>query len=151
MAFSTVAIGVLPTYGIGSYKAGMAAPILLAVLRLLQGLAMGGEFGSAGASRVGDAVGLGSGAGTATTKPAQLALTNQPLNDPNQTISSSIHPLVIYISELADRGRRGTYVSFLQMSVNIGMILATLLVMLLQNTLSEGESCGGLLATDQSG
>jgi len=93
MAFSTVAIGILPTYDIGGYKAGIAAPILLAVLRLLQGMAMGGEFGSA----------------------------------------------VIYISELADRGRRGTYVAFLQMSVNIGMIVATLLVMLLQNTLSESE------------
>ncbi|KAI8467401.1 MAG: major facilitator superfamily domain-containing protein [Monoraphidium minutum] len=90
MAFSTIAIGILPTYDTGVYKAGIAAPVLLALLRLLQGLAMGGEFGSA----------------------------------------------VIYISELAERHRRGTFVAILQMSVNAGMIIATLLVMLLQNTLS---------------
>lgn len=42
MAFSTVAIGILPTYSYGPYKAGIAAPILLALLRLVQGLAMGG-------------------------------------------------------------------------------------------------------------
>jgi MFS family permease len=93
MAFSTVAIGVLPTYNIGRYAGGLAAPILLALLRLLQGLAMGGEFGSA----------------------------------------------IIYISELANPGKRGFFVALLQSCVNIGMILATLLVMLLQNTLSERE------------
>lgn len=90
MAFSTITMGILPTYDVGVYKAGIAAPILLALLRLLQGLAMGGEFGSA----------------------------------------------VIYISELAHKTRRGTFVAVLQMSVNAGMIIATLLVMLLQNTLS---------------
>lgn len=94
MAFSTIAVGLLPTYNVGPYKAGIAASILLALLRLLQGLAMGGEFGSA----------------------------------------------VIYISELASRSRRGKFVAVLQMSVNAGMILATCLVMLLQNTLSERES-----------
>jgi MFS family permease len=49
MALSTVLIGILPTYNIGAYKAGIASSILLALLRLVQGLAMGGEFGSAGA------------------------------------------------------------------------------------------------------
>ena len=93
MAFSTVTIGILPTYNFGKYRAGVAAPVLLALLRLLQGLAMGGEFGSA----------------------------------------------VIYISELARRSRRGTFVAILQMSVNAGMILATLLVILLQNTLTEKQ------------
>ena len=44
-----VLIGILPTYNIGAYKAGIASSILLALLRLVQGLAMGGEFGSAGA------------------------------------------------------------------------------------------------------
>lgn len=43
MAVPTVLIGALPTYS----QAGMASPILLALLRLVQGLAMGGEFGSA--------------------------------------------------------------------------------------------------------
>lgn len=59
---------------------------------MAQGLAMGGEFGSA----------------------------------------------VVYISELAGVGRRGAFVAVLQMTVNIGMILATLLAMLLQNTVSPG-------------
>jgi hypothetical protein len=43
MAVPTVLIGCLPSYA----QAGVAAPVLLALLRLVQGLAMGGEFGSA--------------------------------------------------------------------------------------------------------
>lgn len=41
MGIPTVVIGCLPTYA----QAGIAAPTLLALMRLIQGLAMGGEFG----------------------------------------------------------------------------------------------------------
>jgi MFS transporter, MHS family, proline/betaine transporter len=41
MAFPTACIGLLPTYG----EIGLWAPILLTVIRLVQGVAVGGEFG----------------------------------------------------------------------------------------------------------
>ncbi|MDB4883774.1 MAG: ral substrate transporter [Gemmatimonadetes bacterium] len=43
MGMSTFVVGILPSYA----KIGVAAPVILILLRLLQGLALGGEYGGA--------------------------------------------------------------------------------------------------------
>src|SRR6476660_5249460 len=43
MGFSTFIVGILPGYA----KIGIAAPVILIALRMLQGLALGGEYGGA--------------------------------------------------------------------------------------------------------
>jgi len=88
MGLGTFLIGCLPTYG----QIGIWAPILLVVLRLLQGIGIGGEWGGAvlmviehapGNRRglYGSLVQIGFPAGIATSTAAFLLLSNLPADD----------------------------------------------------------------------
>jgi MFS family permease len=88
----TLSIAVIAVATAG-YSMGIAAPITLALLRMVQGLALGGEYCVA----------------------------------------------VIYISELAPVARRGFFVGIMMTSVNIGLVIATVFVMILNTALDKSE------------
>ncbi|CAI8737831.1 alpha-ketoglutarate:H(+) symporter [Pseudomonas sp. IT-P253] len=89
MCFGSLLIACLPTYK----DIGVWAPIMLLFARLLQGLSVGGEYGT-----------------TAT-----------------------------YMSEVALKGQRGFFASFQYVTLIGGQLLAVLLVVILQQFLSEDE------------
>lgn len=89
MCLGSLLIACLPTYA----SIGAAAPVLLLVARLLQGLSVGGEYGT-----------------TAT-----------------------------YMSEVAMRGQRGFLSSFQYVTLIGGQLLAVLVVVILQQFLTEAE------------
>ncbi|CAM3928557.1 Alpha-ketoglutarate permease [Pseudomonas reidholzensis] len=89
MCFGSLIIACLPTYA----SIGAWAPALLLMARLIQGLSVGGEYGT-----------------TAT-----------------------------YMSEVALRGQRGFYASFQYVTLIGGQLLAVLVVVILQQLLSEDE------------
>jgi MHS family dicarboxylic acid transporter PcaT-like MFS transporter len=87
MCGGSLAICLLPTYE----TIGLFAPALLLLARLVQGFALGGEYGAA----------------------------------------------ATYMSEVADEGRRGYHSSFQYVTLVGGQLLASLLVVLLQQTIGE--------------
>ena len=89
MGTATVLIGVLPTYA----QIGVAAPILLVVLRILQGFSAGGEWGGA----------------------ALMSVESAPIN------------------------RRGFFGSYPQVGVPVGLILATGVLYLLSQVITEDQ------------
>ena len=89
MGAGSLAIACLPTYA----TIGVAAPALLLLARLLQGISVGGEYGT-----------------TAT-----------------------------YMSEVALRGQRGFFASFQYVTLIGGQLLAVLVVVILQQVLSDAE------------
>jgi metabolite-proton symporter len=89
MCFGSLMIACLPTYS----SIGTLAPALLLLARLIQGLSVGGEYGT-----------------TAT-----------------------------YMSEVALRGQRGFFASFQYVTLIGGQLLAVLVVVILQQLLSEEE------------
>ena len=89
MCAGSLAIALLPTY----QTIGVMAPVLLLLCRLLQGLSVGGEYGTA----------------------------------------------ATYMSEVAVAGRRGFYASFQYVTLIGGQLLATLVLVVLQQTLSDAD------------
>ncbi|PSC03071.1 alpha-ketoglutarate permease [Alsobacter soli] len=89
MCAGSAAIAVLPTYA----TIGVMAPVLLLVVRLIQGLSVGGEYGTS----------------------------------------------ATYMSEVAIGGRRGFFSSFQYVTLIGGQLLATLVLVIMQLFLQEGD------------
>ncbi len=89
MGIATFAVGLMPTYA----QIGVAAPLMLVVLRLIQGLVMGGEIGGA----------------------------------------------AVYLTEHAPIGHRGRWTSLLQLMGPLGVMAATLQIVVLQWWLGSSE------------
>jgi len=89
MCGGSLLVAVLPTYE----EVGLLAPALLLLARLIQGLSVGGEYGT----------------------------------------------VATYMSEVAEHGRRGFYSSFQYVTLIGGQLLATLVLVVLQQFLSDAE------------
>lgn len=89
MGGATTLIGLLPTYD----SIGIAAPILLVILRILQGISAGGEWGGA----------------------------------------------VLMAVEHAPENKRGRFSSFPQLGVPLGLLLASLVLVIMTGYVSPGE------------
>src|SRR5689334_3967212 len=89
MCGGSLLVAVLPTYN----QIGVAAPALLLLARLIQGLSVGGEYGTA----------------------------------------------ATYLSEVAQHGRRGFYTSFQYVTLIGGQLLATLVLVVMQQFLSDAD------------
>ncbi len=85
MGGATALIGLLPTYA----TIGLAAPIILILLRVLQGLALGGEYGGA----------------------------------------------AVYVAEHVPDGRRGFYMSFIQITASLGLLVSLAVVLSVQSVM----------------
>jgi len=89
MCGGSLLVAVLPTYS----QVGLLAPALLLLARLIQGLSVGGEYGT----------------------------------------------VATYMSEVAAHGRRGFYSSFQYVTLIGGQLVATLVLLILQQFLSDAE------------
>lgn len=89
MCAGSLAIGLLPTYA----AIGTAAPVLLLLARMVQGLSVGGEYGTS----------------------------------------------ATYMSEVGLPGKRGFYASFQYVTLIGGQLLASLVVLIVQSTMTDAE------------